>query len=69
MIEWIVLILAVVVLAMIAAMYNGFIVLKTQMENSWAQIDVQTKRRFDLIPNLVETVKAMQSTKRTLSLP
>jgi len=57
MIEWIVLILAVIVLVVIIAMYNGFISLKTQMENAWAQIDVQTKRRFDLIPNLVETVK------------
>ncbi|MCK4327135.1 MAG: LemA family protein [Candidatus Diapherotrites archaeon] len=58
---WIILgaILLVLVVAAIALvmMYNSFISLKTQMENSLAQIDVQTKRRFDLVPNLVETVK------------
>lgn len=37
--------------------YNGFIRFKNQVENSWAQIDVQLKRRIDLIPNLIETVK------------
>ncbi len=57
MIEWIVLGLIVVILAVIAVMYNSFISLKTQMHNAMAQIDVQTKRRFDLVPNLVETVK------------
>ena len=37
--------------------YNSVISLKNQVENAWAQIDVQLKRRFDLIPNLIETVK------------
>ncbi|VVB99429.1 LemA family protein [uncultured archaeon] len=37
--------------------YNGLVTLKNQIENSWSQIDVQLKRRFDLIPNLMETVK------------
>ncbi len=39
------------------ATYNGFITLRNRVKNSWAQIDVQLKRRYDLIPNLVETVK------------
>lgn len=37
--------------------YNGLVTLRNQLENAWAQIDVQLKRRYDLIPNLVETVK------------
>lgn len=39
------------------ASYNGLVALRQQVENAWAQIDVQLKRRYDLIPNLVETVK------------
>ena len=51
--------LALIVLALLWAVgaYNGLIVLRNQLENAWAQIDVQLKRRHDLIPNLVETVK------------
>jgi len=57
MVVWIVLGL-VVLLAIIAIVtYNGLIRGKNQVENSWSQIDVQLKRRIDLIPNLVETVK------------
>ncbi|MBU0756486.1 MAG: LemA family protein [Nanoarchaeota archaeon] len=37
--------------------YNGLIRIKNEVENAWAQIDVQLKRRFDLIPNLIESVK------------
>ena len=37
--------------------YNSFITLKNRIENAWAQIDVQMKKRYDLVPNLVETVK------------
>ncbi len=44
-------------LGWIAGAYNGLIRLRNQLENAWAQIDVQLKRRCDLIPNLVETVK------------
>jgi LemA protein len=40
-----------------AAIYNGLVSLRNQAKNAWAQIDVQLKRRHDLIPNLVETVK------------
>lgn len=46
-----------VVLLIIIMIYNGLVRLKNQVDNSWAQIDVQLKRRFDLIPNLIETVK------------
>lgn len=49
-------VLAVVVLWIIAT-YNRFIRLRTRSEEAWADIDVQLKRRFDLIPNLIETVK------------
>ena len=51
--------LAIVVVAVLAGvvMYNGLIRSKNQVENAWSQIDVQLKRRLDLIPNLVETVK------------
>jgi LemA protein len=41
----------------VAGMYNGLVRLRNQVKNAWAQIDVQLKRRHDLIPNLVETVK------------
>ena len=52
-------ILAVVVLIVIyvTASYNGLVNKRNKVANSWSQIDVQLKRRFDLIPNLVETVK------------
>jgi LemA protein len=54
---WIILgILAVLILALIS-MYNGLIRLKNRVEEAWSDIDVQLKRRYDLIPNLIETVK------------
>lgn len=49
-------VLAILVLWFVG-IYNGFITLKNRVENAWAQVDVQLKRRYDLIPNLVETVK------------
>ncbi len=53
----IVLIVLVVLVIWVIAMYNGLVRLKVQCDNAWADIDVQLKRRYDLIPNLVETVK------------
>jgi LemA protein len=48
----------VLVIAMaLIAMYNRLVVLRNRVDNAWSQIDVQLKRRYDLIPNLVETVK------------
>ncbi|MGH2358057.1 MAG: LemA family protein [Candidatus Limnocylindria bacterium] len=59
-------VLALIVLWVIAA-YNGLIALKNQVANGWKQIDVQLKRRHDLIPNLVNTVKgAMEFERGTL---
>ncbi len=49
-------IVALVVL-WVVGMYNGLVRLRQQVKNAWSQIDVQLKRRYDLIPNLVETVK------------
>jgi len=54
----IVLVLIVIALVIYAiATYNGLVSKRNKVANSWSQIDVQLKRRFDLIPNLVETVK------------
>lgn len=52
-------VLAVVVLIIIIviAMYNGLVRLRVQADNAWSDIDVQLKRRYDLVPNVVETVK------------
>ena len=44
-----------------AVTYNRLVTLRNRIENAWAQIDVQLKRRYDLIPNLVETVKGYAS--------
>jgi LemA protein len=54
---------AVILLAIfvVVGMYNGLVRLKVQCDNAWADIDVQLKRRYDLIPNLVETVKGYAS--------
>jgi len=54
---WIILIIIVVLILAIVGIYNKLVSLKLRVENAWAQIDTQLKRRFDLIPNLVETVK------------
>lgn len=59
---------AVIVAAWMVGIYNGLIALKNQAINGWKQIDVQLKRRHDLIPNLVETVKgAMSFEQETLT--
>ncbi len=54
---WIAIIILVVILLFIMGVYNNLISLRERVKNAWAQIDTQLKRRFDLIPNLVETVK------------
>lgn len=48
---------AIIILFWVIAQYNGLITLRNQVTNGWKQIDVQLKRRHDLIPNLVQTVK------------
>lgn len=60
MLMWINVILAVIALWAIAT-YNGLITLKNRTDEAWSDIDVQLKRRYDLIPNLVETVKGYAS--------
>ena len=61
-------IIIVVVLVLVALYvifsYNGLVGLRNRIENAWAQIDVQLTRRYDLIPNLVETVKGYASHER-----
>lgn len=54
---WIVLGVAALVGMYFWSLYNGLVSLKTQIEEAWSQIDIQLKRRADLIPNLVTTVK------------
>ena len=61
----IVIVLALLVLAVIL-IYNRLVVLRNRVDNSWAQIDVQLKRRYDLIPNLVETVKGYATHEKEL---
>lgn len=60
----IVLVAAGVLLFWAIAVYNRLIGLKNQVENGWRQIDVQLKRRHDLIPNLVETVRGVMEFER-----
>ncbi len=60
-----ILLAVVVIIALwIVGSYNGLVRLRNQLENAWAQIDVQLKRRHDLIPNLVETVKGYAAHER-----
>lgn len=64
---WIILGILVLLAIIFWGIYNGLVGLRNQVKNAWAQIDVQLKRRFDLIPNLVETVKGyMQYERATL---
>ena len=49
--------LVLLLIVFLIATYNGLVQMRNRIEAAWAQIDVQLKRRFDLIPNLVETVK------------
>ncbi|MFH1257116.1 MAG: LemA family protein [Candidatus Diapherotrites archaeon] len=64
MLEWIVLIVIAVIAVALIAIYNGLISSRNRVKNAWSQIDVELKRRFDLIPNLVETVKGYMKHER-----
>ncbi len=57
MIGWIILAIVIIVVIAIISMYNGLIKARIKVDNAWSQIDVQLQRRFDLIPNFIETVK------------
>jgi len=54
----------VLLVVIIAGMFNALVRLRNQVKNAWAQIDVQLKRRYDLIPNLMETVKGYMKHER-----
>jgi LemA protein len=60
----IILVIVVLIGLYVVFSYNGLVSLRNRIENAWAQIDVQLKRRYDLIPNLVETVKGYASHER-----
>jgi LemA protein len=57
-------VIVVILLIMFIGNYNGLVRLRNQVKNAWAQIDVQLKRRYDLIPNLVETAKGYMKHER-----
>jgi LemA protein len=61
---WIIIAVVVILIAIIIGIYNGLVGLRNQVKNAWAQIDVQLKRRYDLIPNLMETVKGYMKHER-----
>ena len=58
---WVILIVAVLIILWLVGTFNGLVGLKNKTDEAWSDIDVQTKRRYDLIPNLVETVKGYAS--------
>ena len=62
----IVIVLIAVVVLFVISMYNSLIQLRNRVKNAWSQIDVQLKRRHDLIPNLLETVKGYMKHEREI---
>jgi LemA protein len=64
---WLIVLIAVILLLALAvvAIYNRLVRLRNRSENSWAQVDVQLRRRYDLIPNLVEAVKGYAAHERS----
>ena len=56
--------LIVAVVMWLVGIYNGLVGLRNQVKEAWAQVDVQLKRRYDLIPNLIETVKGYMTHER-----
>jgi LemA protein len=63
---WIVLGIVAVLLLALVWIYNRLVTLRTRVDNGWSQIDVQLRRRADLIPNLVQTVKGYAAHEREL---
>ena len=61
---WIVLGIVALLVVAVVLLYNRLVTLRNRVENAWAQVDVQLRRRYDLIPNLVETVKGYAAHER-----
>jgi len=61
---WIALVVLVILAVLVIGIYNSLVRLRVQCNNAWADIDVQLKRRYDLIPNVVETVKGYAGHER-----
>lgn len=61
---WILVVIIAIGLIWLISAYNGLIRLRQRVKNGWSQIDVQLKRRYDLIPNLVETCKGYMQHER-----
>lgn len=65
---WIILGIILIIIILIISLYNNLVKASQKVKNAWAQIDTQLKRRFDLIPNLIETVKKyMEHEEKTLT--
>ena len=62
----VVVLVVVVIVALVISCYNKLVQLRNKVKNAWSQIDVQLKRRFDMIPNLVETVKGYASHEESI---
>ena len=61
---WIIIAIIVLLILFMIGMYNAMVRYRNQVKNAWSQIDVQLKRRHDLIPNLIETVKGYMNHER-----
>jgi LemA protein len=61
---WIVIGVVALLVVALVFLYNRLVTLRNRVENAWAQVDVQLRRRYDLIPNLVETVKGYAAHER-----
>ena len=66
MVKYIVIVVAVLLVLWLIGTYNKLVGLRNRVRNQWSQVDVQLKRRFDLIPNLVATVKGYAEHEKSI---